>query len=170
MALLHADIERRITESPLAWTFVRPSMFAANTCMWWASQIRTGDVVRWPYGDAPTAPTHERDIAAVAVRALLSESHDGGSYVVTGPESLTQRDQVRIMAEVLGRGLGFDEMTPDQARRELHAPPAVIEMLLNAWRAALGQPAYVTNAVEEITGKPARTFRQWVTDHVDDFR
>jgi hypothetical protein len=43
-------------------------------------------------------------------------------------------------------------------------------MLLNAWAAAIGQPAFVTNIVEEITGTKARTFREWVLDHVEDFR
>jgi hypothetical protein len=42
-------------------------------------------------------------------------------------------------------------------------------MLLNAWGAAIGQPAYVTTAVAEITGTPARTFREWVIDHATDF-
>src|ERR1017187_7200977 len=45
------------------WTFLRPGMFAANALWWWASQIRAGDVVRWPYLAAPTAPIDERDIA-----------------------------------------------------------------------------------------------------------
>jgi dihydrofolate reductase len=41
-------------------------MFAANALRGWAPQIRVGDVVRWPYLAAPTAPIDERDIAAVA--------------------------------------------------------------------------------------------------------
>jgi hypothetical protein len=44
-----------------------------------------------------------------------------------------------------------------------------MSMLLNAWAAAVGLPALVTSTVEEITGKPARTFRDWVIDHVEEF-
>jgi hypothetical protein len=43
-------------------------------------------------------------------------------------------------------------------------------MLMNAWAAALGQPAFVTPAVAEITGTPARTFHDWVGDHAAEFR
>jgi hypothetical protein len=43
-------------------------------------------------------------------------------------------------------------------------------MLLAAWKAAVGQPAYVTSAVKDITGSPARTFRSWAEDHVEAFR
>ena len=48
-------------------------MFAANALGWWGPQIREGQIVRWPYLAVPTAPIHERDIAAVAVRALCEK-------------------------------------------------------------------------------------------------
>ncbi len=64
---LHARIERLIEASGVRWTFLRPGAFAANARMWWAPQIRAGDVVRWPYPGAVTSPIHEGDIAAVAV-------------------------------------------------------------------------------------------------------
>jgi len=169
-AALHAEVERRIEASGLRWTFLRPGIFAANALFWWAPQIRAGDVVRWPYGAAPTAPIDERDIAAVAVRALLEDGHDGAEYVLTGPQSLDQREQVATIGDVLGRPLCYQEMSPEEAQRELPAPASVVTMLLNAWAAALGQPALVTSTVEEITGMPARTFRAWVTDHAEAFR
>src|SRR5262249_58423508 len=68
---LHAQLERLIEESGLQWTILRPGMFAANALTWWAPQIRAAAVVRWPYAAAPTAPIHERDIAAVGGRGLL---------------------------------------------------------------------------------------------------
>ena len=170
VAALHAEIERLIEASGLPWTFLRPGMFAANALSWWAPQIRAGDVVRWPYATAPTAPIHERDIAAVAVRTLLDAGHDGAEYVLTGPQSLSQLEQVITIGEVIGRSLRFEEMSPEETRREFRAPATVVNMLLNAWAAAIGQPAFVTSTVAEITGRPARTFRDWVTDHAEEFR
>lgn len=170
LAAMYAEIERVIEASGLRWTFLRPGMFAANALRWWAERIRAGGVVRWPYADAPTAPIHERDIAAVAVRALLEEGHDGAEYVLTGPQSLSQREQVVTIGEVIGRPLRLEELSPEEARRELPFPVPALNMLLNAWAAAIGQPALVTSTVEEITGRPARTFRDWVIDHAEDFR
>ena len=57
------------------------------------------DVVRWPYLAAPTAPIDERDIAAVAVRALCEDGHAGAEYVLTGPQSLSQSEQVATIGE-----------------------------------------------------------------------
>ena len=170
MAARHAAIERLIEASGLQWTFLRPGMFAANALAWWAPQIRAGDVVRWSYAAAPTAPIDERDVAAVAVRALLEDGHDQAEYVLTGPQSLDQREQVVTIGDVIGRPLRYEEMSPEEALREWSAPAPVVTMLLNAWAAALGQPALVTSTVQEVTGIPARTFRAWVTDHAEEFR
>jgi uncharacterized protein YbjT (DUF2867 family) len=169
-AALHAANEALIESSGLRWTFVRPGMFAANTLWWWAPQIRAGDVVRWPYADAATAPIDERDVAAVAVRSLLDARHEGGDYVITGPESLTQGQQVAAIGEAIGRSLRFEELSPEEARGGLKGPPAAVNMLLNAWAAAVGIPAFVTSTVAQITGRPARPFRTWAADHAAAFR
>lgn len=165
-------IESLIESSGLQWTFLRPGMLASNAKSWWASQIRAGDVVRWPYIAVPTAPIHERDIAAVAVRALCEDGHEGAEYVLTGPESLRQAEQVATIGSVIGRSLRVEEISPEEARRELLAviPAPGVNMLLDAWSAADGQPAFVTSTVEEITGKPARTFRDWASDNAAVFQ
>ena len=171
-AALHGEIERLIVASGLQWTFLRPGMFAANTRLWWGQKIRAGEVVRWPYASAITAPIHERDIAAVAARMLSEDCHHGEDHVLTGPQSLTQFQQVSIIAEVVGCPVRFEEISPEEACRELLPlmPPPVIKMLLNAWAASIGQPAFITSVVADITGAPARTFRDWVIDHADEFR
>jgi glutaminase len=112
-------IERLIEISGVEWTFLRAGMFAGNARHFWGPQIRTGDVVRWPYLNAPTAPTDERDVAAVAVRTLREDRHAGAEYVVTGPQSLTQGEQVRTIGRAIGRSLRVEEISPDEARSEL---------------------------------------------------
>jgi uncharacterized protein YbjT (DUF2867 family) len=171
MAFLHAEIERLIAASGVESTLLRPGMFASNTRFWWASMIRDGDVVRWPYGAAETAPIDERDIAAVASRALYEDGHVGGDYVLTGPESLSQAEQVGIIGDVLGRRLQLEEISPEDFRRETAGswPRPAVDMLLAAWGATLGRPAFVTSTVSDVTGSPPRTFRQWVADHAAAF-
>ncbi|AGA27237.1 SDR family oxidoreductase [Singulisphaera acidiphila] len=169
---IHADLEHLIERSGLEWTFVRPGAFATNARGWWAPQIRVGDVVRWPYGAAVTAPIHERDIAAVAARALTETGHERAKYVLTGPEPLTQADQVRTIGEAIGRPLRFEEISPETARQQMRAfmPPPIVEVLLEVWSKLVDEPTPITNTVAEITGTPAHTFREWAIDHADDFR
>jgi uncharacterized protein YbjT (DUF2867 family) len=166
------QIERLIERSGLMWTFLRPGMFAANALRWWGPQIRAGAVLRWPYLSAPTAPIHERDIAAAAVRALCQNSHTRAEYVLTGPESLSQFEQMSIIGRAIGRPLRIEEISPDEARREWSTfmPAPVVNMLLDAWAAAIGQPAFVTSTFEELTGSRPRTFLEWAVDHAAEFR
>jgi uncharacterized protein YbjT (DUF2867 family) len=172
MARFHADVERLIAAAGLESTIIRPGMFASNVLHWWASAIREGDVVRWPYGAAETAPIDERDIAAVAARALHEDGHAGGDYVLTGPESLSQAEQVSVIGATLGRPIRFEELSPEEFRRETAGswPGPVVDMLLAAWGATIGRPALVTSTVADVVGSPPRTFRQWVADHADAFR
>lgn len=171
MAVLHAGIERLIAATGLESTILRPGMFASNSLAWWAPAIRAGEVVRWPYSAAESAPVDDRDLAAVAARTLHQDGYAGGDYVLTGAESLTQAAQVDIIGDALGRRITFEEMTPDEFRRlsEGTAPSAAAEMLLAAWRSAVGQPAYISTAVTDILGTPPRTFRQWAADHAGAF-
>jgi len=169
---LALEIEQMIERSGLEWTFLRPGMFAANARAWWGKQLRAGDVVRWPYLEVPTAPIDERDIAAVAVRALREDGHAGAEYVMTGPESLTHREQISTIGKAIGRPPLIEEITPDEARRELLSVipgPAAINLLLNAWAAASGKPAFVSSRSEEITGAAPKAFLQWALDHTSEF-
>jgi uncharacterized protein YbjT (DUF2867 family) len=172
MAALHAGIERQIADAGLDATIVRPGMFASNSLGWWAASIRAGDVVRWPYGEVETAPIDERDIAAVAARALCDDGHAGRDYVLTGPQSLSQREQVATIGDAIGRTIRFEELSPEEFRREMAAtwPGAAIDMLLAAWGAAVGRPAYMTSSVLDIVGSPPRTFYQWASDHAAAFQ
>jgi uncharacterized protein YbjT (DUF2867 family) len=172
MAVLHADIERLIAASGLESTIIRPGIFASNSLFWWAPAIRDHGVVRWPYGAAETAPIDERDVGAVVARTLYQDGHVGGDYVLTGPESLSQAEQVGIIGDVLGRRISFEELSPDDFRRETEGswPRPVVDMLLAAWSATMGMPAFVTSTVFDILGSAPRSFRQWAADHATAFR
>lgn len=171
IARFHTDIERLIEKSGLEWTFLRPGGFATNT-LWLAPQIRAGDAVQWPYGAAAIPLIHERDIATVAVRALTGEGHSGAKYVLTGPQALTQIEQVRTIGEAIGRPLRFEEISREAARQQMLArmSPSVVDIVLDAWERMVTTPGPITTTVEEITGAPARTFREWAIDHTGDFR
>jgi uncharacterized protein YbjT (DUF2867 family) len=172
VAKVHADVEHSIENSAREWTFLRPDGFATNALWWWGAQIRRGDVVRWPYGGAAMAPIHEEDIAAVAVRALLEEGHQRRKYLLSGPESLTLFEQVKIIGGAIGRPLRFEEIPPDAARQQLLAvmPQEIVDVLLDVLPRLTMGPAPITTVVSDISGAPARTFREWASDHAADFR
>jgi uncharacterized protein YbjT (DUF2867 family) len=145
-------------------------MFMTNTLQW-APSIRSAGVVRQPYPDATAAPVHEADIAAVATAALTGDDHAGRVHEISGPESLTVRDQVAVIGRAIARELRFIELSDDEARRQLrrYAPDEVVDSLLVLQRSLVGRPAPVHPTVERVTGRPARRFADWVDDNLDDF-
>jgi uncharacterized protein YbjT (DUF2867 family) len=171
MATLYAQIERLIVAAGLESTVLRPGMFASNALLWWAPTIRDGGVVRWPYAAAETAPVDDRDVAAVAALTLHRDGHGGGDYVLTGPESLSQAEQLRIIGDVVDRPVRFEELSEEEFRREADGvwPRSALDMLLAAWDATMGIPAYVTSTVADLLGRPPRPFREWVADHAAAF-
>jgi uncharacterized protein YbjT (DUF2867 family) len=158
---MHRDVEEALEASGIPWTFVRPAMFATNS-LWWAESIKNEGVVRLPYPDAPVNPVHERDIAEVAYAALTEDGHEGRIHVIDGPGHLTQRRQVELIGEALGR-----EITVEALPREVAAkfmPEAVLDMLASGSTELWGPTS------ETVTGRPARTYADWTVDHVADFR
>lgn len=167
----HADMEGLIERSPLEWTVLRASGFAASTLRW-APELRADGVVRGPHGAAGRSLIHEQDLGAVAARALTAGGHAGTRHVLTGPETLTQFEQASTIGAAAGCSFRYEEIAPDVARQELlsHMPPAVVDGILDAHAAFVTEPEAVTRDVEAITGSPARSFREWAVDHAADFR
>lgn len=169
------QIEKLIEKTRLEWTFLRPGGFMSNTLLW-ADQIR-GGVVRWPYGAMARPLIDEADIAAVAVRALTADGtgngHAGKTYVLTGPERVSQVQQVQIIGEAIGRPVRWEEITPADARERLVAAwgnASFADHALAAWAAMIEAPESVTTTVEQLTGRAAGSFRDWARNHADAFR
>ncbi|MFJ6568726.1 NAD(P)H-binding protein [Streptomyces sp. NPDC091292] len=164
-------VEQAARGSGLEWTFLRCADFAANALAW-APQIRATGVVRGAYGGAATSPIHQRDIAEVAVRALVDPGHAGRAYVLTGPRSLDQRDKVRLIGEAIGRDLSFQELAPEQVRRAMLAqglPEDVPDRLLGSLADYAHNPGPTTDTVEQLLGRPALTFAAWAADNTAAF-
>ncbi|MYS86265.1 NAD(P)H-binding protein [Embleya scabrispora] len=170
IAAYHAGVERAAVASGLEWTFLRLLFPAVNTLSF-AMQLKDSDVVRAPYAGAAASVIHERDVADAAAAVLTGDGHSGRIHDVTGPASLTQAEQVRILGEVLGRLLVFEELDDapvrEQMSRFLDAP--FVNALFDLMAATVGRPAQVNDTVEQLTGRPARTYAEWVADHRADF-
>lgn len=164
--------ERAAQASGMAWTALRCADFDANTLAW-APQIRASGTVRGAYPEAATSPIHHRDIAAVAVQALTEPCHAGHAYVLTGPQSLTQPDKVRILGRILGAAVAFAATAPDQVRAALLAqglPEEVPARLLGSLADYARTPGPTTDTVEQLLGRPALTFAQWAAENITAFR
>ncbi|GAA5033097.1 hypothetical protein [Actinopolymorpha pittospori] len=149
---------------------LRPDVFAANSLMW-AGQTRSGDVIRGAYAEAASAPVHEADIAAVAVAALTEDGHAGQAYRPTGPQSLSHADQAAILGRALGRPIRYVELPAETVRQAMsaHVPGPILDNILTTWAASVDRTAPTTTDIEKVTGRPARSYHDWVLHHATAF-
>lgn len=184
---LHENpVEAAVEASGMTWTHVRPGGFMANQLQLWAPMVRAERVVRYPFGDVASNLIHERDIADVAVAALLEDGHHGATYTLTGPELVTTREQVAAIGAALGEEVRYEEVSRERAREILKAQGGfaaeAADLMLGfvEYGGDVPEDGYADQDwsalertwpdVEKVTGHPPRTFTEWARDHVADFR
>ncbi|MEU4441673.1 NAD(P)H-binding protein [Actinosynnema sp. NPDC050801] len=136
------------------WTLLRASLFASNSLQW-APHIAAGEPIPNPMGTTALGVVDPRDLAEVAVRALLADHH-GRTYTLTGPELLSTPDQVTVLSQVLGRPLS----TVDVPLESL--PEAYAEGVRAVRR---GDASLLSDDIATILGRPARTYATWARHH-----
>lgn len=162
------EADRLVAGSGCEWVSLRPSVFASNFAGMWGAQIRGGDVVGGPYAAASTAPIADRDIAAVAAHALLTDDLLGTRVPLTGPESLTNAQLVEAIGAVLHRPLRYQQAPPDVVRQRFVAlgfGAQFADAYMALLAETLDRPALVTHDVEKILDRPATPFARWVSEN-----
>jgi uncharacterized protein YbjT (DUF2867 family) len=114
-----------------------------------------------------------RDVAEIAVAALLDPGHAGRTYTLTGPETLHPHEQAAVLGEVLGRPVPLHDLSPAE-RREQFLAAGLGEAYADSLMAAVrfiedGGNDVVTEDVREVLGRRARTYREWAEEHKGAF-
>jgi len=166
----HREIEDELAAAGLPVTPVRP-LVLANNALTWAETIRADGTVELVHPESRAAPIHERDIAAVAVAALTGAGGRAVSDLLTGPELLTQRQQVDLVSAAIGRPLRMVELTPDEARHRFgtDADAATVEAVL-AFVAAgtVDGRSPATSTARDVLGRDPLPFAEWAREHAAD--
>ena len=170
VARYHIESEQAIRASGLAFTFLQPNGFMSNA-LEWAEPLKRGDVVTVAFAGVRTAQIDPRDIAAVAAAALTTDAHEGRSYRLSGPESLLAAERLAILSSVLGRDLRLEPMSDADARADMSAkmPPEYVDAFFSFFADGTLDESEVLPTVEEVTGRPPRTFADWAAEHAEAF-
>ncbi|HEY6419863.1 MAG TPA: NAD(P)H-binding protein [Candidatus Binataceae bacterium] len=173
----HLLAEQILNWSGLPVVHVRPTVFLENPFFlaWAAESIARDATIRLPFGAGRTSPVAVQDVAEVIAVILASPAaHIGKVNELTGPKS---QDMIEVAAEysrALGRTISYVdvplEQWRDQELRKRKLPEHVREHLLTMARLhAANRYDRITHDVEELTGGPAMTVRDFVAQHVDLF-
>ncbi|PRX44980.1 uncharacterized protein YbjT (DUF2867 family) [Prauserella shujinwangii] len=164
-----ATIERAVEDAGLAWTHLCPGSFMENTLRW-ADSVRAEGVVAEPFPNATDTPIAMADIAAVAATALREDGHERRRYRLSGPEALTVPQQVRAIADALGRAVRYRELTREEARDRWLAQG--VDAATADWLLSGGDDMRMTPepGFTEATGRPGTTYAEWARRHAGLFR
>jgi uncharacterized protein YbjT (DUF2867 family) len=117
---MHADIERHLEGSGLAWTHLRPSQFMTEYLRE-VPTILTQSALLLPLEDARLVPVDVADIAKAAVALLTTPGHAGKVYAMSGPEALSMGEVAARISAAIGRAVRYVPITREARRQALLA-------------------------------------------------
>lgn len=141
----------------------------------WLPTLREAGSVLDPTGPGRHAPIDPADIAEVAALALAEDGHQGKGYALTGDETFTVAEQVRILSAAVGRDIEVREaLTPDEAVRfrfPAGAPKALADAITEGLALMRADTiGFRTDTVERLLGRRPRTFADWCARNAKTFR
>ena len=164
----HSEMENAITSSNIPFTFLRPNGFMQNFVNAMAETIKSDNAFYLNAGDGKVSFVDTRDIASVAVAALITSGHEGQSYTITGAEALSHAESASILSQVLGRTINYIDVPEDVVRQGMQGagmPEPTVNALLELYASyKAGQAATVSPVVEQVTGKQPISFEQFAKD------
>jgi len=161
----HTSCDRYLEDSGLPHVIVRPNLFLQNIPESTIPSIDASGTFYVDAGQARISMVDTRDVAAVAALALTEPGHAGAHYDVTGPEALSYTDVAARLTIAMGRQITYVD-APDDAVRQGLLGVGLNEWLVNALVGLYqdyrrsgtdGYAAQVTDTVERLTGRPARS-------------
>jgi uncharacterized protein YbjT (DUF2867 family) len=170
----HAESEDYIKSCGVPYTFLRPNGFMQNLINYNAPTINSQNAFYGCQGEGKVSHVDMRDVAAIAVKALTEERHQGKTYTLTGPRALTNAELAQILSDDLGRDIRYVDLPGEQFKQ------ALLGAGLPEWSAnALidlqqlyrnGGASAVTNDVEQVLGRKPRSFEQFSRDYASVFQ
>jgi uncharacterized protein YbjT (DUF2867 family) len=165
----HADIEDHLRASGVPHTLLQPSSFSINLLAAAAPSISQAD--RW-FGSAPTgrsALVDTRDVSGAAAAVIRQPNLHNATYVLTGPQALSNPEIAEIISRVLGREISYVPVDDDTVREGIAGaglPDLVADIAVGINQSVeAGAQEAVTNDLARILGHAPRTVEQFITDH-----
>lgn len=168
----HSEAEQNVIESGIPYTILRPTSFMQNH-LGSARSIASEGVIHGMLRDGKVGYIDTRDIAEVAACALTADGHEGKTYVITGPESLSMNEIADKLSAVAGREVKYVNLPPEEMKdlmvrngRAEYTAASLVEW--QDW-SARGGGDVVTDSVKVVTGREPISYDQFLQDFASTF-
>jgi len=161
---VHKVLEEKLHALNFQVTTLKPSFFAQNFKNYEWDNITKYKIVYSPSGDGKVAFVDIRDVAEVAAKVLTESGHEGKTYELTGPETLSMSDVANILTEIRGEKIVYPNPTPEQYAQTLKqagAPDFIAPyMTLVYSMISNGHVNHVTPDAERLLGRKPGSLRK----------
>jgi uncharacterized protein YbjT (DUF2867 family) len=161
-------VEKHIEASGIPYTLLRPNWFMQNFSGFLASTIKSQEAFYLPADEAKTSFIDARDIAAVAVAALLKDEYRNKAYTLTGPQSLDHYEVAALISEASEKIINYVALSEEQMRQALRAQgwqeSAIDYMLVIYQFVRQGFSAPISPDVKSILGRNPISFKQYTEE------
>jgi NAD(P)H dehydrogenase (quinone) len=162
------ETEELLQASGRAWTILRNGIYSEVQVPPGSLAVAHGKLYT-NAGEGRMVPVSRRDCAAAAAAVLTSEGHEGQTYDVTGPESLSQNDLAALLAEVGGRAVkvhNVNDRILAWGLTKAGMPKPIARQIVDFGKAIRQDYYYVAeSAVERLTGRAPSSLREVLIAH-----
>jgi uncharacterized protein YbjT (DUF2867 family) len=149
--------ERLIASRGVDWTVLGPTRCMTNFPFNWPSVLNDGLLLE-AGGSGVMTCIDPDDVAAIAVKALTEDGHQGQTYRLTSEDALTAADLATLLSKLLGREIRVFESNSERA------PMAAYFGLVTAG-------VYKTiDMAAKVLGRAPRTYAEWLEQHLPTIR
>ena len=175
LAKQHGLGEVAAQKSGIDWAVIRPTFFQNNLVNFHSASIKAQQAFYGASDGKKTSYVSSIDVGEVAAEILSNSSaHSGKTYILTGPEAVTDEQVAAIISEIAGREVKYINLDPASLRQ------GMLDNQVPEWMAthvvalegvkSSGFAEAVTPHVSEILGRPGRTIKATLAEYADAFR
>jgi uncharacterized protein YbjT (DUF2867 family) len=167
------QVEKYIEASGLEYTILRANWFFQNFNTGQLEYIRQAGAIIEPSGEGKTSFIDTRDIAAVAVKALTENGHQGKAYALTGSKAHSRNEVAKAISSATGKQIAYKSLSDEDFRAQAtaeHWPVPVIEIM--SWlygTVRSGWTEETTPTVKQLLGREPMSLEQYAADHKKDW-
>ena len=115
---LHALSDAELVGSGIPFTILKPHYFMQNLMMAAQSVAQQG-AMYFALGDGKMGLIDSRDISEFAAHVLTTAGHEGKTYALTGPASISRHQVAAAIGEAIGKAVKYVPVTIEAQRQSI---------------------------------------------------
>ncbi|NVO32256.1 NAD(P)H-binding protein [Hymenobacter lapidiphilus] len=171
----HAEADRQLAESGLAYTILRPTSFMQNLFRDHQQSICHDQLLRAATGNGRQAFVDAADVADAAATVLTTEGHAGKTYALTGNRAYSWFEVANLLTLLLGCRVAFQPLSDEQVAAQLQEAgvPRWLQEAIQGFNQEIRTGGVVDRVrpdLGRLLGRPPKELGAFLLEHAEAFQ